>query len=395
MKTIATTTLLAAAFSLAPIASSAQEVVWKTQGVTKDEVVLGIHADLSGAAATFGVPVVNAFRLRIDEVNAAGGINGRKVRLVVEDNAYQVPRAVQVANKLINSDKVFAIVGSTGTPMNAAVLPAQLAAGVPNLFPISWGLPMAEPVHPLKYGIYTSYADQMRGAIKYMVQTGGKKAVCALYQDTDFGREIYQAALAQLKAMKMELVASSTHRPTETDFTVAINKFREAKCDLIAMGTIVRDTLIPYSTARKIGWNDVEFIGVSASYDLAVSGAEGGASEGYRAVGFFDPPSEKTATPQGAAWMKRYRERFNTEPTIQAAIGNTIIDITLSAIQRAGQDLTTRSLVTALEQLRNYQDPFGGPQQSLSPDHHFTSRASVLYKVQDRRWVRVDDVPKP
>jgi branched-chain amino acid transport system substrate-binding protein len=386
--------LAAALIGLAP-GAQAQEVVWKTQGVTKDEIVLGIHTDLSSVAATFGVPSSNAIRMRVDEINAAGGIHGRKIRLVVEDNQYQVPRAVQVANKLINSDKVFAIIGAAGTPMNNAVLPAQLKAGVPNLFPISWARGMGEPVHPLKFGIYTSYPDQIRGAVKHMVEKNGKKAVCAMYQDTDFGREIYHATIAQLKFMNMDLVAATSHRPTDTDFTVAINKLRDAKCDLIAMGTIVRDTIIPYTTARKIGWNTVDFVGTSASYDLAISSVEGGATDGYMTVGFFDVPSEKTASPAAAAWMKRYRERFNLEPTIQAALGFTMMDIVAQALQKAGKDLTTRSLVNALEQVRSYQDGFGGPEQSLGAEQHYTSRASVLYKVQGRQWVRVGPVPKP
>ncbi len=396
MKTFRTVPLVAAVLSIVPVAASAQdEVVWKTQGVTKDEIVLGIHTDLSGVAATFGVPSSNAIRMKVDEVNAAGGIHGRKIKLIVEDNQYQVPRAVQVANKLINSDKVFAIIGAAGTPMNNAVLPAQLKAGVPNLFPISWARGMGEPVHPLKFGIYTSYPDQIRGAIKYMVQNKGKKTVCAMYQDTDFGREIYQAAVAQLKFMGMDMAASSSHRPTDTDYTVAINKLREAKCDLIAMGTIVRDTIIPYTTARKIGWNDVDFVGTSASYDLAISGAEGGATAGYYTVGFFNVPSEKTATPAAADWMKRYKARFNVDASIQAALGYTMMDMTVTALQKAGKDLTTKSLVAALEQVKGYQDGFGGPVQSLSPEQHYTSRASVLYQVADRTWKRVDAVPKP
>ena len=105
--------ILVGTLAAAPLAALAQDVIWKTQGVSKDEIVLGIHADLSGPAAIFGTPVVNSFRMRIDDANAAGGINGRKVRLVVEDNQYQVPRAVQAVSKLLNSDKVFAVIGAT------------------------------------------------------------------------------------------------------------------------------------------------------------------------------------------------------------------------------------------------------------------------------------------
>ncbi|MEI6548251.1 MAG: ABC transporter substrate-binding protein, partial [Burkholderiales bacterium] len=88
MKAFRSTALLAASLLLAPLAAQAQEVVWNTQGVTKDEIVLGVHTDLSGVAATFGVPTANVYRMRIDEVNAAGGINGRKIKLIIEDNQY-------------------------------------------------------------------------------------------------------------------------------------------------------------------------------------------------------------------------------------------------------------------------------------------------------------------
>lgn len=102
------------------------------RGVTKTEIVIGMHTDLSGVAASYGVNSANAMRMRIDEVNAQGGVHGRKIRLIVEDNQYQVPRAVQAANKLINRDNIFLMAGALGTPMNNAVLPDQLKAGVPN-----------------------------------------------------------------------------------------------------------------------------------------------------------------------------------------------------------------------------------------------------------------------
>src|SRR5438270_13916373 len=89
-----------------------------TRGVTRTEIVLGMHTDLSGPAATYGVSSSNAVRMRFDEVNAAGGVHGRKIRLVVEDTQYQQPRAVQAGTELINRDPVFAMVAPLATPMN-------------------------------------------------------------------------------------------------------------------------------------------------------------------------------------------------------------------------------------------------------------------------------------
>src|SRR5258708_7432123 len=89
------------------LAGAAMAQRMETRGVSKTEIVLGMHTDLSGPAATYGVSSSNAVKMRFDELNAAGGVHGRKIRLVVEDTQYQVPRAVQAGTKLINPDRIF------------------------------------------------------------------------------------------------------------------------------------------------------------------------------------------------------------------------------------------------------------------------------------------------
>src|SRR5207249_11221762 len=129
MKKIMGTTVLIVALAGVALA--------QTRGVTPAEIVLGMHTDLSGPAATYGVSSSNAVKMRFDEVNDKGGIAGRKIKLIVEDTQYQVPRAVQAGAKLINRDRIFAMVAGLGTPMNNALFKDQLDAGVPNLFPLS------------------------------------------------------------------------------------------------------------------------------------------------------------------------------------------------------------------------------------------------------------------
>ena len=130
---------LALAAAVGITAASAQQ-----RGVTANEVVFGMHTDLSGVAATYGVSSSNGVKMRFDEINAAGGIEGRKLRVIVEDQGYQVPKAVQACNKLINRDNVFAFVGPLGTPMNNACFKDQFAANVLNLFPLSAARSMYE-----------------------------------------------------------------------------------------------------------------------------------------------------------------------------------------------------------------------------------------------------------
>src|SRR5215470_13575762 len=130
--TIVKTAVAAAAAASLATAASAQ-----TRGVTATEVTFGMHTDLSGVAATYGVSSSNGVKMRFDEINEQGGINGRKIKLIIEDQGYQVPKAVQACNKLINRDKVFAFVAPLGTPMNNACFKDQLSVGVPNLFPLT------------------------------------------------------------------------------------------------------------------------------------------------------------------------------------------------------------------------------------------------------------------
>src|SRR6266699_3045485 len=147
--------LAIAAASLVAVAGASAQ----TRGVTPTEVLLGMHTDLSGVAATYGVSSSNGVKMRFDEV--------------------------------------FAFVAPLGTPMNNACFKDQFAAGVPNLFPLSAARSMYEPYERLKFYSAASYVDQVRAGISYFVKTKGKKAICVMYQDTDFGKEILEGAELQ------------------------------------------------------------------------------------------------------------------------------------------------------------------------------------------------------
>src|SRR5437660_8388990 len=225
-----------AAGALAGVALAQNE----SRGVSKTEIVLGMHTDLSGPAATYGVSSSNAVKMRFDEVNDKGGIHGRKIRQVVEDTQYQVPRAVQAGAKLINRDRIFAMVAPLGTPMNNALFKDQFEAGVPNLFPLSAARSMYEPFHNLKLYSAASYVDQIRAGINYFVTKKGKKALCAMYQDTDFGKEVLDGVQMQADKLKIKVAETTTHKPTDQDFTAQITRLKAAGCDLVVLGTRAR-----------------------------------------------------------------------------------------------------------------------------------------------------------
>ena len=144
-------------------------------GVTDTEIVIGTVTDLSGVTAIQGVNNANAIRLLFDETNAKGGINGRKIRYIVEDSQYQVPRAVQAMNKLLNNDKVFMTLQDGGTPMNNATWPMAIEKDTPKLLPLTAARSMYEPFHRLKFSQTSSYVDQMRAGTKYLCRAAWQK----------------------------------------------------------------------------------------------------------------------------------------------------------------------------------------------------------------------------
>ncbi len=358
-------------------------------GVTDTEIVLGTHSDLTGPIAIWGVGVVNGMRMRFDAVNAAGGIHGRQIRFVVEDTSYQVPRAISAANKLINRDKIFAMVGAVGTQTNNAVLDQQFRAGVPNLFPSSGSRDMVEPFRKLMISQIGLYYEEMRAGVKYFVEEMGKTTPCAIYHDSDYGMEIYEGLRDQTAEMGIEIGDTSAHKPTESEFTAAVLRLRNAGCDLVMMGTVHRDTILILETARKIGWTDVAFVGNEAAFGRVIAEQKSGSGEGYYA---FAPVAiiyeDDDMTPEQRDWFDRYRERFGEIPGLPAMVGKRAADLTVSGLEIAGRDLTREGLIEALESLSEYEDLFGNV-LTFGPDDHKGVDSSTLSQVQNGRWVRL------
>ena len=380
-----TKTTMSAAIAVAVLAAASGAYA-QQRGVTPTEVTFGMHTDLSGVAATYGVSSSNGVKMRFEEANEAG-INGRKLKVIVEDQGYQVPKAVQACNKLINRDKVFAFVAPLGTPMNNACFKDQFAAGVPNLFPLSAARSMYEPFERLKFYGAASYVDQIRSGINYFVKNKGVKSVCVMYQDTDFGKEILEGAKEQTEKLGIKIVETTAHKPTDQDFTAPITKLREAKCELIAMGTIVRDSIVPYTTARKAGWNDVIFLGSAAVYDLVVGAAPG--MDGFYGMGLTEMPYADSPVPTVKKFVETYKKKFNTDPNIGAVYGYVAADISVEGLKKAGKDLTTDSFVKGLESINNYADIFNGPPVTFGPKIRQGANSSFLAEVKGGKWNRV------
>jgi branched-chain amino acid transport system substrate-binding protein len=275
--------------------------------------------------------------------------------------------------------------------MNNATWPMAIEKGTPKLLPLTAARSMYEPFHHLKFSQTSSYVDQMQAGIKYFVERRGKKTVCVMYQDTDFGKDVLAGVTLQMEAQKMKIAATTAHKPTDTDFTAAVAKLREAQCDLLALGTIVRDTTLIVATVKKAGW-DVDMVGQAASYDTAVATAPGGTGEGFYSMTptLYVYPDDPR--PEIRDLMARYRARYGIDMNYIGQTGVTVAQIALEALRRAGRELTVDSLVTAMESLHEFTDIYGNT-YSFGPNQHHGSTKAFLAVVKDGRWMPVEDAP--
>jgi branched-chain amino acid transport system substrate-binding protein len=374
--------------ALAPAAASAQ------QGVSKNEIVIGSIQDLSGPIAGFGKQVRFGMMLRVDEINEQGGIHGRKLRLIIEDSAYDPKKAVLAAQKLVNQDKIFIMLGHIGTAQNLAAMPVQFEKNVINFFPITAAREMYEPFHRLKYSFAATYFDQMRMALPKLVKEKGAKKVCAMYQDDEFGLEVVRGAEAGLKSIGMELAERTSYKRGATDFSSQVARMKSSGCDLVVLGTIIRETIGAIAESRKTGFSPT-FLGSSAAYTDLIHKLGGKPMDGLYATMTVQNPYLDEASQQISFWAKKYKTRFNEDPTVFSVYGYNVVDAFARAAAKAGPNLSTDSFIKAMDTMLFDPDIFGSAPATYSATKRLGSDQSRLSQIQDGRWKVVADYIKP
>ena len=362
----------------------------QTQGVSDTEILVGSNNDLSGIFAAFGAPAMEATKQYFDEVNANGGVHGRQLRLIAEDHVYQMPKAMQNLNKLVNSDQVFVMLLSLGTPMNIASFPLLEAKGVANVSPLTAARQMIEPPGPYKYAGFSSYYDQIRAGIEYLNENNDAQVICAMYIPSDFGKEIQAGAEDMSNEMGLNYKAETTHKPDELDFVGSLTKLREEGCDAIATALGVRQTITVLGTAKKMGWDDVDFIGSSAAFHTAVAKVPGGVTNGFYAVAGWPDLTTRMDDPHVRKWAADYEAAFGEFPGTGALLGRSAAEGLVMALEAAGPDLTSESFRNAMENL-DYMDPITGVRVDYGPDDHQGADAIIVSRIDDGNWVVVGE----
>ena len=355
-----TLTTLAVLGLIATLASAQQQ-----QGVTKDEIRIGTIQDLSGPLAGFGKQARNGMQLRVDELNEQGSVNGRKLKLFVEDSGYDPKKAVLAAQKLVNQEKIFIMAGHIGTAQNMAAMPVQFDKNVINYMPITAAREMYEPLNRLKYSFAATYYDQIRLALPKMIKDKGAKKVCTIYQDDEFGLEVQRGAEAGLKAAGMELTEKTSFKRGATDFSSQVAKMKAANCDLVVLGTIIRETIGTVGEARKTGFNPT-FLGSSAAYTDLIHKLGGKAMDGiYATMTVQNPYTDEQSQPL-RFWANKYKTKFNEDPTVFSVYGYVIIDSFIKAATKAGPNLTTDSFIKAMDSITFEPDMCGRPKSTYT-----------------------------
>ena len=363
---------------------SAQSIA-QSQGISKTEIIIGTILDQSGPLAGFGKQSRLGMQLRVDEVNEQGGINGRKLKLIVEDDGYDPKKAVLAAQKLVNQDKIFIMAGHLGTAQNLASMPVQFEKNVINFFPITAAREMYEPLDRLKYSFAATYFDQMREALPNLIKEKNAKKVCTIYQDDDFGLEVLRGAEAGLKTAGMTLVEKTSFKRGATDFSSQVAKMKASGCDLVVLGTIIRETIGTIGESRKTGFNPT-FIGSSASYTDLIHKLGGAPMNGMYATHTVQHPYLDEAAQPIRFWANKYKTKFNEDPTVFSVYGYSLIDTFAKAALKAGNNLSTDTFIKAMDSMVIEPDMFGSPQMTFSATKRLGNDLSRMSQITDGKW---------
>ena len=364
------------------------------QGVSKNEVVIGSIQDLSGPLAGFGKQIRLGMLLRVDEINEQGGVHGRKLKLLVEDSAYDPRKAVLAAQKLVNQERIFMMLAHLGTAQNNAAMPVQFEKNVVNYMPVTAAREMYEPFHRLKYAMVTPYYEQMRVFLPRMVKDKRPQKVCAIYQDDEFGLEVLRGAEEGLKAVNMPMVEKTSFKRGATDFSSQVSRMQAAGCDFVVLGTIIRETIGTIATARKMGYNPT-FFGSQAAYTDLIHKLGGPAMNGLYATMATQHPYLDEASQPIRFWANKYKTKFNEDPTVFSVYGYIIVDMFAKAASKAGANLTTDAFIKAMDTMVVPPDIFGTPELTFGPQKRLGSLATRMSQIQDGRWRVVSEYVKP
>jgi len=204
-------------------------------GVGADKIVFGQAAPLDGPASALGLGMKQGLTAAFEEANRAGGVGGRKLELISVDDGYEPEKSVAATNKLINEDKVFALIGPVGTPTSKATQPIAEAAGMPFIAPFTGAEFLRNPHKPNVVNVRASYFQETEVMVERLTKDLGASKIAILYQDDAFGRAGLEGVQKAMERRSMTLVAEGTFERNTVAVKAALLTIRKGEPDAVIM----------------------------------------------------------------------------------------------------------------------------------------------------------------
>jgi branched-chain amino acid transport system substrate-binding protein len=365
-----------------------EAAVEEVQGVTDTEILLGTHLPLSGSPVAVFSPIADGMRAYFDYINdVEGGVHGRKIELLVEDDHYNPADAAEVVRKLVEQDKVFAIISGLGEEPHGAVWKYLEEEGIPDMFIASGAHKWTDPVARTRFGGIPDYLIEGRMLGKYIVDNYDGKKLGVLMENNELGEDSLAGVNMSLEGSEVEIIATERCEAVEADMTAHTQRLRNAGVDvvLILAGPLQASSVA--RTAREVLNWDVPILvtGIDCGdifIELAGENAEGVVSV------VFGHQVYETEIP-GVQKHHEIMEEYGhgVPPSNFTLYGTAIAELMVESLKNAGPDLTYDSLIEGAESIRNFQCSTCMTPVYMSPTDHRPFEIEVYNRVEGGKWV--------
>ena len=367
----------------------------KVRGVTDDIIKVGIIADLSGPFVAATVPIKNAISNYYKYLNDKGGVNGRKVKLVVEDDRYSIPPAISAFKKLVFKDKIFATFGPSQTGASVALF-SKIKKHKLVTFPHNLSDKLGNPHKRYIFAAGASYADQITVIYDYIMKKTEKPRIAIVRFDLDYGKVGLAAAEKRAAYYNTKLVGDIILSPGALEATSQVMTLKRTKADYVILHGNPSMAVSILRDAKKLGLKTA-FIGTLGCTEDTVVKMAGSAAKSFLGTHYFGSWYDV------APGIKRMREITSkhsqgSKPRTQFyTMGWSMVNIFTEGLNRAGRNLTSETFVDALETLRGF-DTKGvcGPVTYTSTSHK-PNQYSKFFRadVENGRIIAFTDWLKP
>ncbi|HWI37791.1 MAG TPA: ABC transporter substrate-binding protein [Burkholderiales bacterium] len=338
-------------------------------GVTANRILLGQAAVFSGPAAQLGIQMRNGIKTYLDYVNERGGVHGRKVELVSEDDRYEPSVAPAASKKLIEEHKVFALLGYVGTPTGMAHLPVVTQAKVPLVGMFTGAEALRAPLNRYVFHVRASYYDETEKIVEQVVSTGGKK-IAVFYQNDAYGEAGRKGTEIALTKRSMKIHSNGTVERNTLKVENAVKAISSSEPDAVVMVGAYA-ACAEFIKQMKQAGSGATFYNVSFVGSKALADALGEAGSGV-AISQVVPFPWERAVPVVKEYQALAANSGFKDYNFSAMEGFLTAKVMVEGLRRAGKNPTREGLVDALERMQDVD--LGGFYVSYSPKNHAGSK---------------------